>query len=159
MIDLAASEGNHTGKPCGEAPDPSLAAGGGERLQFVLPSFPISFNRLYNIDHNRRRVGLSDDALLWSTRTKPFVKPCRWPEDWLLSLTLEYQSPNWLTKAGKLRRVDVQNFEKLLIDTMFGKWGWDDSRLVDVTRLKRYGPREQVQVTLERVEITLREVG
>lgn len=129
----------------------------GERLQFVLPSFPISFNQLYRIDHNRRLVVLSDEALLWRTQTIPFVKPCRWPSDWLLSVTLEYQSPNWLTKAKKLRRCDVQNLEKLVIDTLFAKWGWDDSRLVDVIRLKRYGPREQVKVTLERQEVNLSE--
>ena len=127
----------------------------GERLHFVLPSFPISFNKLYDINHNQRKVQLSDSAALWKTRTIPFVKPCRWPQDWLLRLTLEYQSPGWLTKQRKLRRVDVQNLEKLVIDTMFCKWGWDDSRLVDVIRLKRYGPREQILVTLERVIVEL----
>jgi Holliday junction resolvase RusA-like endonuclease len=127
----------------------------GERLQFVLPSFPVSFNRLYDINHRQRRVYLSDDAALWKTRTIPFVKPCRWPLEWLLSLTLVYESPNWLTKQGKLRRVDVQNLEKLVIDTMFAKWGWDDSRLVDVVRLKRYGPREQILVKLERMVVEL----
>ena len=152
MIDSVAGEGNHVGTACGESSVLSPAAGGTERLQFVLPSFPISFNKLYNIDHNRRRVGLSDDALLWATRNKPFVKPCRWPEDWLLKITLEYESPNWFTKAGKPRRVDVQNLEKLVIDTIFGKWGWDDSRLWDVRRRKLAGPREQITVTLERVE-------
>lgn len=161
--DLSTGEENHSGVDGACAPGPVTAsspvAGGTERLEFVLPSFPISFNKLYNIDHNRRRVGLTDEALLWATRTKPFVKPCRWPSDWLLVITLEYQSPKWLTKEGKLRRVDVQNLEKLVIDTMFGKWGFDDSRLVDVVRLKRYGPREQIQVTLERSLISLREAA
>lgn len=127
-------------------------SGEGERLQFVLPSFPISFNKLYDVDHNRRHVRLSDTAALWKTRTIPFVKPCRWPPC-LLKITLEYQSPNWFTKAGTPRRIDVANLEKLVIDTMFAKWGWDDSWLWDVIRLKRYGPREQIQVTLERVEL------
>lgn len=135
-----------------------LALGGrasaeeGERLQFVLPSFPISFNKLYDVDHNRRHFRLSDQAALWKTRTIPFVKPCRWPPC-LLKITLEYQSPNWFTKAGMPRRVDVQNLEKLVIDTMFAKWGFEDSWLWDVIRLKRYGPREQIHVTLERVRL------
>jgi Holliday junction resolvase RusA-like endonuclease len=127
----------------------------GERLQFVLPSFPVSFNRLYDINHRQRRVYLSDDAALWKTHVIPFVRPCRWPCEWLLKVTLEYQSPSWLTKQGKLRRVDVQNLDKLTIDLMFAKWGWDDSRLVEIVTRKRYGPREQVQVTLERVELEL----
>ena len=133
-----------------------LALGGragreeGERLQFVLPSFPISFNKLYEVDHNRRHVRLSDAAALWKTRTIPFVKPCRW-SPCLLKITLEYQSPNWFTKAGMPRRIDVQNLEKLVIDTLFAKWGYEDSWLWDVIRLKRYGEREQIYVTLERV--------
>jgi Holliday junction resolvase RusA-like endonuclease len=138
----------------------SLALGGiastteGERLQFVLPTFPVSVNKLYDINHNQRRVRLSDSAALWKTRTIPFVKPCRWPEC-LLKLTLVYESPDWLTRQGKVRRVDVQNMDKLAIDTMFSKWGFDDSRLVEITTQKRYGPREQVVVTLERVVVNL----
>ena len=157
--DLSTGGGNHTGATGVTAPDPSPVAGGVERLQFVLPSFPVSFNQLYNIDHRRRLVTLSDAALLWRTRTTPFVKPCRWPGDWFLKLTLTYESPNWLTKAGNMRRCDVQNLEKLVIDTMFNKWGLDDSRLVDVRRLKVYGPREQIQVELERSLVQLTEVG
>lgn len=141
------------------AADPALGGmagrNEGERLQFVLPSFPVSFNKLYEIDHNRRLVRLTDQAALWKTRTIPFVKPCRWPQDWLLKLTLVYESSNWLTKAGAVRRVDHLNFDKLCVDTLFAKWGWDDSRLIERVSLKRYGPREQVLVTLERAVIEL----
>ena len=126
-----------------------------ETLSFVLPSFPISFNKLYDINHLSRNVRLSDQAALWKTRTIPFVKPCRWPQEWLLKLTLVYESPSWLTKKGKLRRVDVQNLEKLVIDTMFAKWGMDDSRLVEIISSKAYGQREQVRVVLQRVEVDL----
>lgn len=129
--------------------------GSAERLSFVLPSFPTSCNRIYAINHNQRRVMLSDEALLWRTRTGPFIKACRWPADWLLRLELNYESPNWHYKNGKLKRIDVQNLEKLLIDTLFGKWGWDDSRLVEKVSRKLYGPREQIQVTLERARVTL----
>ena len=129
--------------------------GGAEKLSFVLPSFPMSVNRIYYIDHVRRKVVLTDDALLWRTRTTPFVKACRWPDDWLLKLTLDYYSDSWHYKNGKLRRLDVQNLEKLLIDTLFNKWGWDDSRIVEKVSRKLYGPREQIAVTLERACITL----
>jgi hypothetical protein len=126
-----------------------------ETLSFVLPSFPISFNKLYDINHLSRSVRLTDQAALWKTRTIPFVKPCRWPQEWLLALTLTYESPSWLTKKGKLRRVDVQNLEKLVIDTMFAKWGTDDSRLVRIVSEKAWGEREQIRVTLERAEAIL----
>lgn len=136
-------------------PGGGVSTGEGESLSFTLPTFPVSFNQLYKIDHVRRLVTLSDAAALWKTRTIPFVKPCRWPAELTLKLILDFQSPNWLTKAGKMRRVDVQNLEKLVIDTMFAKWGWDDSWLVERTSRKSYGPREQIQVTLERIEVSL----
>lgn len=127
-----------------------------ESLSFVLPSFPISFNQLYEIDHNRRIVRLSDQAALWKTRTIPFVRPCRWPEEWLLKLTLVYESDKWHYKNGNLRRLDIQNLEKLCIDTMFAKWGTDDSRLVEVVSKKTWGAREQILVLLERAVVNLK---
>lgn len=133
-----------------------LASGGGvsgdagERLQFVLPSFPPSVNQLYTVDHNRRLVRLSDNALLWKTRTIPFVKPCRWSTEWLLKLTLDYHSDSWYCKNGKLRRFDVQNLEKLVIDTLFAKWGWDDSRIVEKVSRKRWGKGNFISVLLEK---------
>lgn len=136
-----------------------MEGGNANRLSFVLPSFPISFNKLYEIDHNRRIVRLSDNALLWRTRTVPFVKPCRWPQEWLLELTLIYESDNWYFKNGKLRRLDIQNLEKLVIDTLFGKWGYDDSRLVKITSSKAWGEREAIKVTLERSQAVLQPVS
>lgn len=125
------------------------------RLRFVLPAFPVSVNRIYVINHVQRKVSLSDDALLWRTRTIPFVKPCRWPDEWLLKLTLDFETPDWYAKNGNLRRRDMQNLEKLLIDTLFAKWGWDDSRLAEKVSCKRWGPREQIIVTLERSSLSL----
>lgn len=136
-------------------PAGSVNGDDGERLQFILPTFPPSVNRLHKIDHVRRLVTLSDEALLWKTRTVPFVKPCRWPLDWLLKLMLVYESPNWICKNGNLRRKDSHNLDKISIDLMFSKWGRDDSRLVELVSLKRYGPREQIQVTLERCKVQL----
>ena len=146
------SQCEHCGVP---AQGGSVGSGEGESLSFVLPSFPISFNKLYDINHNTRNVRLSDQAALWKTRTIPFVKPCRWPLDWLLKLTLVYESPAWMYKNGKLRRLDIQNLEKLVIDTMFAKWGTDDSRLVEVVSRKTWGTREQVLVRLERARVRL----
>lgn len=123
---------------------------GEDRLSFILPSFPPSINRLYEINHRQRRVFLSDSALLWRTQTTPFIKPCRWPAEWLLAIELDYQSPNWLYKNGSLRRADVQNLDKLVIDTLFLKWQTDDSRLVERLSRKTYGDREQIVVTLTR---------
>lgn len=124
------------------------STGEGGRLAFSLPSFPPSINRLYVIDHNRRRVFLSDEALLWRTHMAPCILPCRLGFE-NYKLTLLYQSPNWLTKGGTLRRVDATNLDKLIIDTLCAKWGWDDSRLTEVVRRKEWYEMDRIKVILE----------
>lgn len=158
MNDSVAGSGDSGGLG-GPSGLPLPAAGGAEPvLSFVLPTFPPSVNRLHKIDHNRRLVTLSDEALLWKTRIVPFIKPCHWPGDWLLKLILVYESDKWICKNGNLRRKDSHNLDKITVDALFAKWGWDDSRLVELVSQKRYGPREQIRVTLERAELTLMEV-
>ena len=123
-------------------------------LSFTLPGgFPPGVNKLYDINHLSRSVRLTDQAALWKTRAIPFIKPCRWPDEWLLKLTLVYESDRWLYKNGRLRRIDLDGFLKLTIDTMFSKWGMDDSRLVEISCSKVHGPREQIRVILERAEL------
>lgn len=121
---------------------------GNGRLTFSLPSFPPSINRLYVIDHNRRRVFLSDEALLWRTHMAPNIKPCKldFKE---YKLTLLYQSPRWLIANGGLRKADVCNLDKLVIDTLCAKWGWDDSRLTEVVRRKEWYEWDRIVVILE----------
>lgn len=119
-----------------------------ERLSFSLPSFPPSINRLYVIDHNRRRVFLSDEALLWRTHMAPSILPCRLEFE-TYKLTLSYQSPRWLVKSGNLRKVDHSNWDKIVIDTLCAKWQWDDSRLVEVVRRKEWWEYDRIVVILE----------
>jgi len=129
--------------------------GGGSTLQFTLPSFPVSINRLYEIDHNRRLVRLSDEACLWKTRVGPSILPCRLQFD-EYKLTLSYESPRWLLKNDGLRRMDLANLDKLCIDTLCAKWGWDDSRLTEVIRRKKWAQWDRIVVTLEQGHKLLR---
>lgn len=119
------------------------------RLQFSLPSFPPSINRLYVINHVQRRVFLSDEALLWRTRMIPNILACKLGYDYY-KLTLLYQSPRWLLAGGELRKMDLQNLDKLVIDTLCAKWGFDDSRLTEVVRRKEWYEWDRIGVVLER---------
>lgn len=105
-------------------------------------------NRLYLINHNQRRVQLSDEALLWRTRVTPCILPCRL-EFQEFKLTLIYQSPRWLVKDGSLRKMDLTNLDKLCIDTLCAKWNFDDSRLTEVVRRKEWYQWDRIVVTLE----------
>ena len=132
----------------GPVPGGGAGAREGESLQFTLPSFPPSVNSMYLINHNQRRVQLSDEALLWKTRIVPCIPPCRldFPA---YKLTLIYQSPRWLLKSGGLRKADVSNMDKLTIDTLCSKWGWDDSKLTEVMRRKEWYEWDRIVVVLE----------
>lgn len=118
------------------------------RLRFSLPSFPPSINRLYVVNHNQRRVFLSDEALLWKTRMTPNILPCRLRFDYY-KLTLLYQSPRWLVANGDLRKMDLTNLDKLCIDTLCAKWLFDDSRLTEVVRRKEWYEIDRIKVILE----------
>lgn len=140
------SEGQHLAVD--PAPGGSAGQGEGERLQFVLPSFPPSVNRLYLINHAQRKVSLSDEALLWRTRVTPCILPCKLDFE-AYKLTLIYQSPRWLLKDGGLRKADVSNMDKLTIDTLCAKWQFDDSKLTEVIRRKEWYEWDRVVVILE----------
>jgi hypothetical protein len=45
--------------------------------------------------------------------------------------------------------VDHANLDKLVIDTLCGKWGWDDCRLVEVVRRKEWYDYDRIVVILE----------
>lgn len=148
-MDLEHVAGGDENRGLGDPPEPSPpAAGGCSRLVFALPSLPPSMNRLYLINHNQRRVQLSDEALLWRTRVMPSILPCRLGFN-EYKLTLLYQSPRWLLKEGGLRKMDLTNLDKLCIDTLCGKWGWDDSRLTEVVRRKEWYEWDRIVVLLE----------
>lgn len=49
---------------------------------------------------------------------------------------------NWLTKAGKVKREDIQNMDKLLIDAICEKLGFDDSRIYHVSMNKKQSEDE-----------------
>ena len=116
-------------------------------LKFSLPSFPPSINRLYVINHVQRRVFLSDEALLWRTQQTPNIMPCRLGFD---CYKIPYCiSRRELTKDGRLRKMDLQNLDKLVIDTLFMKWQLDDSLLTEVVRRKEYHEYDRIVVILE----------
>ncbi len=45
--------------------------------------------------------------------------------------------------------MDASNLDKLVIDTLCAKWGWDDSRLTEVVRRKEWYEWDRIVVTLE----------
>jgi len=94
---------------------------------FLIPTVPISVNEIYQINHRQRRVYLHPKALLFKTQAKMFMPP---KPPWLKERTKLYLMiiifNNLYFKNGNVRKYDLQNLEKILIDAISEKYGHDD---------------------------------
>lgn len=120
------------------------------RVQFVLPSLPMSINALYQIIYSQRKVELKPECRSWKTKAKQYVPVFKVSEGSTLQLDVVFSFP-WYHKNGKLRKFDSQNLLKLLIDAVSEKVGIDDSRI-------KAGSWSSADSTTERVEVTLTEI-
>ena len=125
------------------------------QISFKLIGLPGSMNELFEMPQwgsglPRRR--LKAEWALWKSRAKPFIPRCDWPSDCYFRVEMLFESPNWFYKNGKLRRRDVVNLEKLILDTIFEKLDRDDSRVVEKVSRKLVGRDDQVHITLTAVE-------
>jgi len=68
-----------------------------------------------------------------------------------LSLKVEIFE-NWYTKKGKVRKKDLANREKFLIDSVFKSLGLDDSYIFEHTMFKIQGDEEKVKVTISKLK-------
>lgn len=124
----------------------------GQYVEFELPGLPQSVNALY--EFNRPGSGLPIRRLrgewaLWKSKCKVYVPRCDWAKGKFLRITLDFQSPNWWGKNGRLRRRDVDNLEKLTLDTIFEKLDCDDSWVIEKVSMKTVGTSDRVMVRLE----------
>ena len=111
-----------------------------------IPGLPPSTNNAFASVGNRRV--LSKDA-------KSFKDLVRWtiladrhnPKPKFkgpVEVSLTFYSQKWLTSAGKPRRIDLGNLEKLACDAVFEALGLDDSSIWKLTLRKLDGPEESV---------------
>lgn len=125
------------------------------RMRCTLPELPPSVNQIYgpslSIYSATPRWEIKGEWKLWKSRAKKYVQACEWAKDAFLKLTLDFHSPDWYYKNGKLKRIDVQNLEKLAIDAVFEKIECDDSRIVEKISRKLTGPRAMVVITIEEI--------
>lgn len=120
----------------------------------VLLGLPGSLNQIYELNRHdsglpRRR--LKAEWALWKSRAKPLVPLCNFPADCFFKVEMWFESPSWWCKNGSLRRRDVDNLEKLVLDTIFEKLDRDDSRVICKISHKVVGPDDQVTIILTEV--------
>lgn len=108
-----------------------------------IPGLPPTVNNAFVNGRNGRH--LSQEATVWKqgvmlaticTRQKAIHG--------LVEVSLTFYSEKWRTKAGKPRKIDVANLEKLFVDAVFKQLGMDDSNIWKLTLRKLDGPEESV---------------
>lgn len=123
-------------------------------VSMILIGLPGSLNQIYEMPAfgsglPRRR--LKAEWALWKSRAKPLVPLCNFPTDCFFKVEMWFESPSWWCKNGSLRRRDVDNLEKLVLDTVFEKLDRDDSRVICKVSHKVVGVDDQVTITLTEV--------
>lgn len=127
-------------------------AGGrvGCEVRFTIPlAFP-SVNALHQIIYSQRKVELKPEVRKWRNDAKGYIPRFVLRPDSLVHVdTLFYFKQRSQNKL--LKRRDVHNAVKVVLDVIAEKCGFDDCRV-------KSGSWDSVDSTNEKIEITLREV-
>lgn len=123
-------------------------------LEIIIPLMPPSVNSAYTVRPQFRRngrlgmgIGMKADVRRFVSDAQYFMPNVQLRDDALYSLNIEL-STNWLTKAGELRKKDVGNYEKFIVDALFARYHLDDKLLWTRCVTKRQSAKDQVKLTL-----------
>lgn len=118
-----------------------VGAGEPRTISFRLPSPPPSMNSLYNVIFHQRRVVMKPEVAAWKTQMKMFVPRFSVTANDKVSMSCEVIQ-NWHFKNGKVKRQDVHNMSKVLVDLVAEKMGFDDSQVWSFTMSKTHSTKE-----------------
>ena len=119
---------------------------------FEMEGIPPSYNRSVSINHNMKQVYLSDEARNYKKIVKLLCPHMDIPEGSKLSLSILVHSNKWFYKNGKVRKIDLQNMDKLLIDAVCEKLGVDDSHIWEFRSKKVISNENKTVVMVEVIE-------
>ena len=115
-------------------------------VSFTIPSMPPSMNSMYNVLFGLRKVELKPEARLWKSKAKEFIPKHSISAQERVSINFLFFG-SWLSKEGKILKRDVTNREKLILDAISEKCGWDDSQVWHRTVGKVQSEKEYVKVS------------
>jgi Holliday junction resolvase RusA-like endonuclease len=100
-------------------------------LEFSIPQIPPSYTASFKINYGLKQTYLSQEARQFKNKVKIYMPSHKLPdlkETDKLILHTEYHQ-DWYFMNGKIKKQDVQNLNRLLIDAMFKGLGLDDRNL------------------------------
>ena len=119
-------------------------------IKFTIPLMPPSMNSLYNVIFSMKRVELKPEIRLWKTQAKQFVPV--WKQlgksksGWLYFNADVYTQVYF--KNGKVRKIDLQNMEKCLIDAVCEKLGIEDEFIFQKFTRKLDSDKDRIEVEI-----------
>lgn len=93
---------------------------------------------------------LKSEARAFKEKAKLFMPPRTLEPSSRLSLSITIGAC-WMFKNGNVRKLDIQNLEKILIDAIADKYSFDDSRVWQKYCKKVEAEKEEVKVLLEEI--------
>lgn len=121
---------------------------GRDYIKFSIPISPVSCNSLYNVMFHLKRVELKPEIRLWKTQVKQYVPA--WNSEGRtdnLYFNAEFHTQT-LFKNGKLRKLDLQNLEKALIDAVCEKLGIGDEFIFAKKTKKIQSEKDRIEVEM-----------
>lgn len=101
-------------------------------ISFRLPTPPPSMNSAYNVLFAKRRIEMKPEVRSYKTCMKMYVPKFEVGELDKVSITMTV-SQDWFYKNEGMKKQDIQNMVKVLIDLIAEKQGWDDKHVWEFT--------------------------
>lgn len=125
-----------------------------DKIKFVIPLMPPSVNSLYNIIFSMKKVELKPEIRLWKTQAKQYVPV--WKQLGENKLPWLYFKADIYTqlyfKNGNVRKLDLQNLEKCLIDAVCEKLGIGDEYIKEKQASKIDSDKDKIEIEIGFIE-------
>ena len=95
---------------------------------FSVPGVPPSYNMSFKINFRLRQIYLTQEARKFKDRVAIHLPYFTVPDTAQVIINIKYHD-NWYCKNGNLKKKDIQNMDKLIIDAIFKRLGIDDSQV------------------------------
>lgn len=130
MNDSVGVEKNEKGRESSPLPSPTVIHKG-----WKIPLLPPSMNKLYAINYRTKSVYMTSEARNFKSQMKLFITPFAINSSDKLSLKLDVNT-NWYFNNGNLKKSDIQNLIKVVVDALSERLGFDDSQVWSFTANK-----------------------
>jgi len=117
-------------------------------LTIRIPALPVSVNHAFPTNRQGRRFK-SSEYKKWCVLVEAHMpKAPFYLSSAPLSVEIDFCSPQWLTKAGGIRKADLDNRIKCCLDAVFAHLPVDDSHVFELKVTKVLGDEYKTEVRI-----------